>query len=439
MPAAPLHVIVVGAGTGGLCLAHGLRRAGLRVTVYERDRTRTAARPGHRTGLDPRGLRALRACLPPELFRTLLAAGAVPPERFVLLDRRLRPVLAVPLPGGGAGPGSAPELSVSAMTLRQLLLTGLEDAVRFGRTATGHRSHPDGSVSARLDDGTEDRGDLLVGADGAPSCLLPPHPAPPAAAGRGSVLIGAKVPLIAESRALLPPALAPGAGLVRAPRGLSVLLHRMELPWDRYGELKPGLPAEDAALLARWPGLPFDNSRDHIDVGLRTPAGRLPADVALRPGDDLVRLALGLDPRLHPDLRRLLELADPATGFAASAPRPAGPAPWPAGPVALLGDAARPAAPGPGGASAALRDARALVDALTRVRDGLASLDDALLDYRSAAERHSAGAAGPGRPFDAEHLLHGARPARIALAGVRGRLRAAVPGPRTNGRAAAGS
>ena len=34
-----LHVVIVGGGIGGLCLAQGLRRAGVSVAVYERDRT----------------------------------------------------------------------------------------------------------------------------------------------------------------------------------------------------------------------------------------------------------------------------------------------------------------------------------------------------------------------------------------------------------------
>jgi 2-polyprenyl-6-methoxyphenol hydroxylase-like FAD-dependent oxidoreductase len=33
-----MHVIIVGGGTGGMCLAHGLRRAGISVAVYERYR-----------------------------------------------------------------------------------------------------------------------------------------------------------------------------------------------------------------------------------------------------------------------------------------------------------------------------------------------------------------------------------------------------------------
>ena len=35
----PLKVMIVGAGTGGLCLAHGLKSDGVAVEVFERDYT----------------------------------------------------------------------------------------------------------------------------------------------------------------------------------------------------------------------------------------------------------------------------------------------------------------------------------------------------------------------------------------------------------------
>ncbi|MEU0570899.1 NAD(P)-binding protein [Nonomuraea sp. NPDC005983] len=56
------HVFVVGGGLGGLCLAHGLRRAGLGVTVYERDASAALRAQGYRIGLKDTGRRALRAC-----------------------------------------------------------------------------------------------------------------------------------------------------------------------------------------------------------------------------------------------------------------------------------------------------------------------------------------------------------------------------------------
>jgi 2-polyprenyl-6-methoxyphenol hydroxylase-like FAD-dependent oxidoreductase len=38
-----MHVLIIGGGIGGLCLAQGLRRRGVSVAVYERDRTPDAA------------------------------------------------------------------------------------------------------------------------------------------------------------------------------------------------------------------------------------------------------------------------------------------------------------------------------------------------------------------------------------------------------------
>ena len=82
MSAAPPHVLIIGAGTGGLCLAHGLRRAGINVAVYERHRDRSDGLLGYRVGIGPTGSRALRECLPPELFATFLATCARPPHYF---------------------------------------------------------------------------------------------------------------------------------------------------------------------------------------------------------------------------------------------------------------------------------------------------------------------------------------------------------------------
>src|SRR5581483_358784 len=60
------EVLIVGGGIGGLCLAHGLRRAGIPVTVFERTTERTEWLQGYRIHINPHGSSALHACLPPE-------------------------------------------------------------------------------------------------------------------------------------------------------------------------------------------------------------------------------------------------------------------------------------------------------------------------------------------------------------------------------------
>lgn len=59
MSSSPLHVVVIGGGIGGLCLAQGLKQAGVSVAVYERDRDRTDRLAGYRIHINPAA-----ACVP---------------------------------------------------------------------------------------------------------------------------------------------------------------------------------------------------------------------------------------------------------------------------------------------------------------------------------------------------------------------------------------
>src|ERR1700761_7649323 len=81
-------VIVIGAGTGGMCLAHGLRRAGIEVSVHEPDRTRTGGLNGYRVGISPNGARALKACLDPDLFATFVATTAQSYDHMTMYTER---------------------------------------------------------------------------------------------------------------------------------------------------------------------------------------------------------------------------------------------------------------------------------------------------------------------------------------------------------------
>ena len=90
----PLHVLIVVGGVGGLCLAQGLRRAGVSVAVYERDRSPGSRLEGFRLHINPAGARALRACLPPAPWGTFIASAGRPGD-FAFLTERLRPLAVV--------------------------------------------------------------------------------------------------------------------------------------------------------------------------------------------------------------------------------------------------------------------------------------------------------------------------------------------------------
>jgi 2-polyprenyl-6-methoxyphenol hydroxylase-like FAD-dependent oxidoreductase len=168
-------VIVVGAGLGGLCVATGLRRAGVRVLVLERD-SGPASRPqGYRININRAGEAALQACLPESHFalyrdtshRQVDASIDIFNTNLTHLFHRT---------GEVAGSVPAPA-AVDRGILRAILLDAVK-TVHFGCEVADVTSHADG-VEVHMSDGDRVRGGLLVAADGATSTirqrLLPRH------------------------------------------------------------------------------------------------------------------------------------------------------------------------------------------------------------------------------------------------------------------------
>ena len=85
-----LRVAVAGGGLGGLCLAQGLLKAGMDVTVYERDAHLAVRRQGYRLHVDARAGRALEQCLPPGSFAVFQATCGAASTRLTVMSERLR-------------------------------------------------------------------------------------------------------------------------------------------------------------------------------------------------------------------------------------------------------------------------------------------------------------------------------------------------------------
>jgi len=90
------NVVIIGAGVGGLCLAQGLRRAGVPVRVYERDVAPDARPQGYRLNIEPAGSRALHDCLPGQLWRLLVATAGDPGPGMGVFTHRLRRLMREP-------------------------------------------------------------------------------------------------------------------------------------------------------------------------------------------------------------------------------------------------------------------------------------------------------------------------------------------------------
>lgn len=387
MPNSPFHVLVIGAGTGGLALAQGLKSAGISVAVYERDRTRRDGLQGYRVGIDADGKRALRDVLAPELNETFRATVAERPVYENQMTHRMKFLLTIEpdlVPANQRPTDDEQDESVSRMTLRQVLLTGVEDVVHFDKDFTRYEQHDDGTVTAHFADGSSASGDLLVSAEGANSRVRQQYLPHAKLVETGLIGITGKTPLTPETRALLPDRVFKGVTLTHGPKGAICIIHVMRFKWDTNGELKHGIGGTDADAIKNWPGLLYDNSRDYINWGFWAAADKLPADVLDLHGKELMQLVTDLTPGWHPNLHKLFSLADPDSLFAirirTSEPVP----PWESTTITLLGDAIHTMTPGKGvGANTALRDAALLCDELIAAHEGRKPVLRAIADYEA--------------------------------------------------------
>src|SRR5262249_40811378 len=179
--------------------------------------------------------------------------------------------------GDGTDPIQS-ERSVSRMTLRQVLFTGMEDVVQFDKTFTRYQQH-DGKVTAHFSDGTSATGDVLVAADGANSAVRRQYLPHATLKHTGIVSIAAKVPVTDQTKALLPAKVFNGLSLVFAPGGQFGIWHVMEFKWDTAAAIKGGIGASDAELIEQWPwaGAPLDQPPRLHHLGPLDLRGQIPA------------------------------------------------------------------------------------------------------------------------------------------------------------------
>lgn len=391
------NVVIIGAGVGGLCLAQGLRRAGVPVRVYERDAAPDARLQGYRLNIEPVGSRALHDCLPGQLWRLLVATAGDPGPGMGVFTHRLRRLM--------REPGETPDHpadgthAVSRATLRRVLLAGLEDVVSFGKEFT--RYSEDGArVTAHFTDGTSATGTLLVGADGARSRVrqqLLPHARVTPTGGFG---VGGKLPLTDETARWLPPALTESKNMILPRKDFlftAVFRRRMsteQAASQLRGPLEAaGIDADDALREAKEP--------DYVMWAYVANDARYPDARPDDSGEVLQAAIARRNTAWHPALRRLIAASDPAgiSRFEFTTALPV--KPWPTQNVTLLGDAIHHMPPVGGiGGNMALGDARDLCHVLREAStQNAAWLRPALAGYEQQMLKRGFGAVSASRRY----------------------------------------
>ncbi|GAA2807680.1 FAD-dependent oxidoreductase [Crossiella cryophila] len=370
-----MRVIVVGAGVGGLTLAQGLRQAGIEVVVYERDGE--LGRPqGISLHIDERGASALRACLPAAQVAMAEATMGGPREQTLTLsevDGSL--VVASRQPADGLAGRARPGRQAHRPLLRAVLLTGLEDVVRFDSEVTRFEQRPDGTVRVWCADGRTDTADVLVGADGIGSAIRRQYLPDVRVVDTGRRMLMGATPLRAVAGTGLPDLIGDSPASLRAGDTMLVLgvLRFTESPATARKGWLPGLSPNAVA-----------GVEDYVMWALPTTQDRLGA--AKKPAEVWHR-ATELITDLPPALCAVLAQAWPEATVALRIGTIPPPRAWPASAVTVLGDAIHLA---PGfGANLAMRDAHHLRDALAEAHHGRSTLLDALAGYENTMRRTS--------------------------------------------------
>lgn len=375
-----MKTIVIGGGIGGLCLAQGLRQAGIdNVVVYERDRSARGRAQGYRLRISPEGELALRACLPRRLQDLLSATSHLRAEEgMVAYDEQLNPEWVPTFPD----PRGEDKIdAVDRVTLRRVLLAGLDDVVHFSKRFT-HSEQLDGKVVAHFADGDCDTGDVLVAADGANSQVRAHLGIADNALDMGVRAILSRTPRASAIKGGLPEILRDRFVNVRGPAGLRLALMPMVFR----------TPPRDAADRL-WPGLRFDDVDDYYMsvFSAHRDVLDLPDDAFFAmTGEQLRALVLEMTADWHPDLRGVFTHAEPEETYplALRATQPV--EPWPPGNVIPLGDAVHTMPPTGGvGANTALRDAAGLCGALTSVIHAERPLLDAVAEYQAEMVKYA--------------------------------------------------
>lgn len=359
------HVSIVGAGLGGLCLAQGLKQAGIAFDVYERDITAASRSQGYRIRIDENGQDALSQCLPAnhyELFRQSCSTSRS--VQFLNCDlERIegRPARSwLTSAANNAPQPKAHDLGANRQTLREILLCGIEDRVHFGKTFRRFDLVSNDEVRIQFDDGEVRMSTLLVGADGVNSVVrgqLVPAAEP---VDTGAVCIYGKTTATMTLRESLGATVCSSTSVIFAD-GFALVLDPMLFPEplpDIAARLAPECRLSHVDDYLYWA---FIGPRARMAIG----AGELPDRVRL------ITLIEAIVRQWHPKLRTLFAHGDPDT-LAMLPVRSSSPAiaTWRPGPVTLLGDAIHAMSPAGGvGANTALRDAAALAAAVSAAQD----------------------------------------------------------------------
>ncbi|CAN9079461.1 unnamed protein product [Alternaria alternata] len=353
-----LKVIVIGAGKGpaGCALAHGLKKAGISFSIY--DKGADVFRHRHWAFTLGWARPYLFDLIPEELSKQINSCQVDPyvdcealgEDRIVIYNGQTREeAFAFPIP-------KAREINIRR--LRILLAERLN--VSYGKSFSYYEMKDDGGVRVHFEDGSSDEGDIVIGVDGAMSkvrrCLIPKE---------GNMdtlpfaLMNFNASYTAEQAHFIKDRLHPLVDIAIHPAGHYIRANVLDMPDEKDAS------TWTFQILSTWP-LKYVEDHDNETDRLK----RLKAHVQRDGWAEPYKSAIEWIPEDTMVLRDQLKIWKTV--------------PWDNqdGRVTLCGDAAHAMTFHRGqGANNAFYSAHCFVEALKSVRSGSASLKDAITAY----------------------------------------------------------
>ncbi|GFN31399.1 FAD-dependent oxidoreductase [Paenibacillus xylaniclasticus] len=374
-----LSVVIIGGGLGGLALAQSLKKNGIDFQVYEREPENQFVQTGYRIKMNEKGSNALRFCLSEKLYELYMATSVMGPAHPVFLN----PVSLEPTEEQHPLYNAAEMTpAVNRFTLREVLLGELNDKIHYGYRFTHYERLENGRIRAWFDNGEYVDADVLVGADGGGSKVRRQYKPGVKIFDTGGRALYTKVFLNDGRRKELGTLIGDGSM-----RGLFHL----------EGDAPVSLLLEEMAFKPNMELIPESLS---LEVKISPQLDYLYAVFACSPewfemsdeqlfrmnGAELLSYAKEKTQHWHPQVQRMLELAEPEKTAVYHLRNVLPYKPWKeTTSIVLLGDALHPMTPAGIGGNAAIFDACELSKQLIQVKNGDKKLVTALHDYEVAA------------------------------------------------------
>jgi len=384
-----MRVLVIGAGMAGLALAQKLHSSGVDVAVFERGTAVADGMAGYGILIDGHGQRALKHCLPANIFEAFDRAAGHAGVSVHFLDEMARTLTAFEGPAGPSG--QAQRRSIERLKLRSILLGGLEgpgSPIQWGKEFTSYEIlGEDGRVRAHFSDGSHADGDVLVGADASNSRVRAQYLNGLKRLDLGITNLVGRTPLTADLLKGLPRNFIDGSVNNVVPPGPGWMFLSAWRTAARNGA------ADETGNYLVWA---YAAARKDFPDSIEKLQGHVVTDIVLRRME-----------KWSPTLRNLVLHSDMETVKAVPIRSMPELPYWKPSQITLVGDAIHNMTPMAGiGANTALRDAAILADRLIAAGKDKRAMLDGIGAYEKAMRTYANSAVGLSR-LNAERAAHG--------------------------------